>query len=98
MNQTLYFLQEQYDLMEEAADRNLDILCQMNEYFSKFIVMPQFLALLIMKSKKYKRVDKEFDLIFSRHNNERAALQTLRKMIHEILNPSMIIEINKIKF
>jgi len=98
MNQDLWFLKEQYDLLEESADRNLDILRKMNDYFGKFIIMPQFLALLIMKSKKYKRLDKEFDLISARHNNERATLKILQKMIHEILNSSMIIEINKIKF
>ena len=87
MNQTLYFLQEQCDLMEEARKKNYNIL----------IELAQEIHRSSKNFNKWIKLNKEFDLVNTRWNNESVCLSTLRKMMYEILNLSMMADINKIK-
>ena len=87
MNQTLYFLQEQCDLMEEARKKNYNIL----------IELAQEIHRSSKNFNKWIKLNKEFDLVNTRWNNEGTCLSILQKMMYKILNSSMMADINKIK-
>jgi len=84
MNENLYILQNQLNLFMESAEKNLNKMREINEkFFSNLLIIPEFLAIAILKTKKYKRLDKEYDLIYARYINEWKVIQILKEMINK---------------
>lgn len=80
MNRELCILKEQHDLFTESADKNLDRLHEINEkHFKKLLSLPDFLAIIFLSTKKYRRIYTEWELTFARFINEINVLQTLKK-------------------
>ena len=93
MNQDLWFLKEQFELMDEARDRTYHQMDELENYIDT-LNKKFFIPLYIYDLEKWKKLEIEYDLLASKSTHESLCLATLRKMMHEILNSPMLIEIN----
>ena len=82
MNQTLYFLQEQYDLMEEARDKTYRQIDELENHIDT-LNKKFFIPFYIYDPEKWKKLEKEYDLLASKSTHESLCISVIRKLMYE---------------
>jgi len=82
MNQTLYFLQEQCDLMDEARDRTYRQMDELENYIDT-LNKKFFVPLYIYDLEKWKKLEREYNLLASKSTHESLCISVIRKLMYE---------------
>ena len=82
MNQTLYFLQEQCDLMDEARDRTYRQMDELENYIDT-LNKKFFVPLYIYDLEKWKKLEREYNLLASKSTHESLCINVIRKLMYE---------------
>jgi len=82
MNQDLWFLREQLDLMDEARDKTYRQMDQLENHIDT-LNKKFFIPLYIYDLEKWKKLEREYDSLASKSTHESLCINVIRKLMYE---------------